>query len=43
MEITGLKPGREIGVILNYLMEQTLEDPELNTVEKLTNLIKDYK
>jgi len=40
MEITGLKPGKEIGVILNYLMDQVTENPELNTVEELTKLIK---
>ena len=39
MNIAGLKPGREIGLILTYLMDQTIENPELNTVEELTKLI----
>jgi putative nucleotidyltransferase with HDIG domain len=31
MELTGLKPGREVGVILKGLLEDVLEDPSLNT------------
>lgn len=30
MHMTGLKPGREVGVILNTLLEEVLEDPSLN-------------
>lgn len=30
MQLTGLKPGREVGVILNALLEDVLEDPSLN-------------
>jgi tRNA nucleotidyltransferase/poly(A) polymerase len=41
MDITGLKPGKQIRVILDYLMDQTLENPELNNIEDLTKLIKE--
>ncbi len=30
MEITGLTPGREVGVIMNKLLDDVLEDPSLN-------------
>ncbi len=36
MEITGLAPGREVGVIMNALLEDVLEDPSLNTKEYLS-------
>lgn len=36
MTLTGMKPGREIGMILNTLLEDVLEDPSLNTVDYLT-------
>jgi hypothetical protein len=39
MEVTGLKPGKEVGEILKYLMDCVLDDPELNDAEKLINLI----
>lgn len=42
MELTGLKPGREIGVILNMLLEDVLEDPSLNTEEYLTKRINEF-
>lgn len=35
MEITGMKPGREVGVIMNALLDDILEDPSLNTPEYL--------
>ncbi len=41
MELTGLKSGREIGVILNALLEDVLEDPSLNTEEYLTKRVKE--
>lgn len=41
MEITGLKPGKEVGDILKYLLDLILDDPELNEKEKLIELIKD--
>lgn len=37
----GLKPGKELGFILDYLLEKILEEPELNTKEKLLTLAKD--
>jgi tRNA nucleotidyltransferase (CCA-adding enzyme) len=36
----GIKPGPEIGKILNQLFEKVLEEPELNTREKLVELAK---
>lgn len=41
MQLTGMKPGREIGTILNALLEDVLEDPSLNTVEYLTKRAKE--
>ncbi len=35
MELTGLKPGREVGIVLKSLLEDVLEDPSLNTEEYL--------
>ncbi|MGF7059098.1 CCA tRNA nucleotidyltransferase [Brassicibacter mesophilus] len=35
----GYKPGKEIGKILNYLLELVLENPELNKKETLIQLI----
>ena len=37
----GIKPGKEIGEILNRLLEMVIEDPELNQKEIL--LKKSYK
>ncbi len=37
----GYKEGKEIGEILDYLLERVLEIPELNEKEKLIRLIKD--
>nr|WP_297938668.1 CCA tRNA nucleotidyltransferase [uncultured Lachnoclostridium sp.] len=36
----GIKPGKEIGVVLNSLLEQVLEEPERNNREFLLNCIK---
>ena len=41
MEITGLKPSPKIGEILNYLLDQVLDEPELNEREKLIELMKE--
>lgn len=41
MQLTGLKPGREVGVILKVLLEDVLEDPSLNTEEYLTKRAKE--
>jgi poly(A) polymerase/tRNA nucleotidyltransferase (CCA-adding enzyme) len=35
MEITKITPGPKVGMILNALMEEVLENPELNTEEYL--------
>lgn len=36
-----LKPGPQVGKVLNYLLEQVLENPELNTKEQLIKLAKE--
>jgi tRNA nucleotidyltransferase (CCA-adding enzyme) len=35
MEQAGFRPGREIGTVLETLLEQVIEDPNLNTLEQL--------
>ncbi|MDZ5255327.1 CCA tRNA nucleotidyltransferase [Clostridium sp. LIBA-8841] len=35
-------PGKNIGITLNFLLENVLETPELNTKENLLNLSKQY-
>ena len=37
-----MKPGKEIGEILKYLLNKTLEDPKLNKRETLLELSKQY-
>lgn len=41
MDITGLKPGREIGKIIKYLFDLVVDNPELNNKESLTKLINE--
>jgi len=41
MQITGMKPGKEVGEVLKYLMDLTIDTPELNEKEKLIELIKE--
>jgi tRNA nucleotidyltransferase (CCA-adding enzyme) len=41
MEITGLKPGKEIGNIIKYLFDLIVDNPELNNKESLTKLINE--
>ena len=41
MKITNLEPGPKIGDILNILLEDVLDDPELNTAEYLENKAKE--
>jgi poly(A) polymerase/tRNA nucleotidyltransferase (CCA-adding enzyme) len=41
MNDLGMKPGPRMGWILHALLEEVLEDPSLNTVEKLTERVKD--
>ena len=36
----GMKPGKELGDMLKWLLEQVLEVPEYNTKEKLIELAK---
>jgi len=38
----GISKGPEVGKILNYLLEQVLDDPLLNTKEKLISLTEQY-
>ena len=37
----GIKPGKEIGIILNKLLEEVIENPELNDKDKLMEKVKD--
>jgi len=37
-----LKPGPEVGKVLDWLLEQVLEDPSLNTTERLKELLQKY-
>ena len=37
----GMKPGKDMGDMLHYLLERVLEEPELNTREKLTALVQE--
>ena len=39
MRILGIPPGREIGVVLERLLERVLDDPSLNEREKLEALL----
>ncbi len=34
----GMKPGKELGMMLDTLFEHVLEDPSLNTKERLSEL-----
>ena len=43
MGVTGLKPGKEVGVILNWLMNLVIDDPDLNEKDKLFELLKERK
>jgi len=42
MKTFSIKPGKKIGIILNYLLEQVLSDPKLNTEKKLLQLTAQY-
>ena len=39
----GVKPGPQMGLILNSLLQKVLEKPELNTREELEKLAREYK
>jgi len=42
MALLECAPGREIGSILDHLFERVLDDPSLNTVDKLKKLVLDF-
>jgi len=42
MALLDCAPGREIGSILDHLFERVLDDPSLNTVDKLKKLVLDF-
>ena len=37
----GMKPGRELGVMLHELLERVLDEPSLNTKEQLLKIVSD--
>lgn len=39
----GFKPGKQLGQILEELFNSVIEDPELNTKEKLLQIANSYK
>lgn len=41
IEVLHMKPGPRMGWILHALLEEVLEDPTLNTIEKLSERVKD--
>jgi tRNA nucleotidyltransferase (CCA-adding enzyme) len=41
MKVGDIKPGPQIGLVLNALMEEVLEDPKLNSFEYLSNRTKE--
>ena len=41
METTGLKPGKQVGELLKYLLDCVLDNPELNDKEELIKLVKE--
>lgn len=41
MELTGMKPGKQVGEILNTLFEEVIEDSSLNNEEQLTKRVKE--
>ncbi len=41
MRVTGLKPSSKVGMIINALMEEVLEDPDLNTKKYLESRAKE--
>lgn len=43
METLHMKPGPRMGWVLHALLEEVLEDPSINTIEKLTERVKDLE
>jgi tRNA nucleotidyltransferase (CCA-adding enzyme) len=39
----GVQPGKQIGVILNSLLDLVLEQPELNTEEALAEMAEEMR
>ena len=39
MELTGFKPGKDVGKVKEFLLDKVLDDPGLNTKEKLTEFV----
>jgi tRNA nucleotidyltransferase (CCA-adding enzyme) len=39
MNLTGLKPGREVGKMLTFILDKVVENPELNNKESLEKLV----
>lgn len=42
MAMFDIPPGREVGDVLNYLMEKVLDEPSLNTMDGLERLAREY-
>ena len=38
----GMQPGRRMGETLKYLLDRVIDEPELNSVEKLTAIVKEW-
>jgi poly(A) polymerase/tRNA nucleotidyltransferase (CCA-adding enzyme) len=43
IEVLHMKPGRRMGWMLHALLEEVLEDPQKNTIEYLTERVKDLE
>jgi tRNA nucleotidyltransferase (CCA-adding enzyme) len=43
MKIRGITPSREVGLVLNALLQKVLEDPSLNTPEQLEAMVRDFR
>ncbi len=42
MRMFNIEPGRDVGDVLNYLMDRVLDDPSLNTGERLRAMAEEY-
>jgi len=43
MQVLGIEPGKKVGAILKGLFEAVLDNPELNTVDKLLELVENVE
>lgn len=41
MRVSYMKPGKQMGDILNELLELVIDEPEMNEKEKLCNYVKE--